>query len=209
MRSRAGTAVLVVLGLLMGACADDGEPTVAEEPKPVSGDAGGTTTTTAAAAIDVSTIPANIDEAYINAVLKALRTVEGEGIKVILRTGKLDPEATKHLGAVYGEDELQDQIEVWLREINEGLQGFKDNPAPPQSTVIRTLSASAQCIFLEVQDDVSGYVASPGPFTKQFLQLVPLDRSSGRARYNPTAWVIHQAGLKADGSDPGDLCADS
>ncbi len=192
--------------LVAGACSGGGDPPVAEEPTPVSGDRRGTTTTSTTP-IDVSTIPEKIDEPYINAVLAGLDRVNGEVIRLIVEDKQLLPDATEHLISVYDEDELQDQVDLWLRQIQEGLDGFKTAPTPPRTTVARMLSVSPTCMLVEVEEDASGYLVTPGRYTKEFLLLTPLDRSRNRRGVNPTAWMIHEAGLKSDGSDPEDLCA--
>lgn len=202
---RAVAAVLALAALAGGACSSDGDGGTTQQPTPVSSDK---TVATPPTAIDVSTIPAKIDEPYINAVLAGLNVTEGEVIRIIVENKQLVSEAARQLRAIYDENEFQDQVELWLQQIKDGLEDFKENPGPPRSTVLRTFSASPDCILLEVEDDVSAFLENPGKYTRQFLQLIPLDRSRDRDRINRTAWMIHQAGLRSDGSDPGDLCAD-
>ncbi|MDP9072078.1 MAG: hypothetical protein M3N68_12525, partial [Actinomycetota bacterium] len=150
---------------------------------------------------------ATIDEAYVNKVLAALDAVDGEATRLIVQNRNLVPEATARLRAIYDESEFREQVDVWLRQLQEGLRNFKPDPGPQRTTVRRVVSASATCVFSEVQQEFSAAAIEPSAPNRAFVQLVPLDRSRDQRRLNTTAWMIRQEGDTADGSDPGDLCA--
>ena len=203
MLRRLGALAVAVIASLLGACSggDDDAGPAATVPVEQS-------TTSTTSAVDVSAIPAVIDEAYVNRVLAALDAVDGEATRIIVHNRRLVPEATARLRAIYDEAEFQDQVVVWLTDLKEGLKNIKPNPGPRRTTVRRLRTASPVCVFVEVLEDFSASAMDPPPPSRAFVQLVPVDRSRDRGRYNPTAWMVHAAGDTADGSDPGDPCAD-
>ncbi|PLS75081.1 MAG: hypothetical protein CYG61_09230 [Actinobacteria bacterium] len=192
--------------LVAGACSGGGDPPVAEEPTPVSGDRRGTTTTSTTP-IDVSTIPEKIDEPYINAVLKALDEVDAQATKIIVQKKQLVPAAAEHLLAIYNTEELDEQVEVWLTTIKNGFKNVSSDPGARRTTVTKIVSSSPNCIYAEVEQDFSATAVNAPPPNRAFVQLVPLAPERNAKDLNPTAWMIHDEGNRPVAATPRDPCA--
>ena len=204
MLRRLGALAVAVIASLLGACSggDDDAGPAATVPVEQS-------TTSTTAAVDVSAIPAVIDEAYVNRVLAALDAVDGEATRIIVHNRRLVPEATARLRAIYDEAEFRKQVEAWLMELQKGLQGLRPDPGPRKTTVMRVLEKADDCILSSVTQDFSASAIRDEPPNVAYVLLVPLDRSRDRSGLNPTAWMIHEEGYNRDGSVPQGLCAGS
>ncbi|MGQ0520824.1 MAG: hypothetical protein ACT4PX_06720, partial [Actinomycetota bacterium] len=94
----APVAVLLAMGL--AACSGGGDSS-ADPTVPTAA----TTSSTPAPAIDVSVVPATIDEPYLNAVLAALDEIDGEATRIIVATKRFPPEAADLLNTIYSDAE--------------------------------------------------------------------------------------------------------
>ncbi len=158
-------------------------------------------TTTSTTAVDVSTIPATIDIAYVQRVFDVLDQIRGEVVKEFLAKRQLTPEMVARLGAVYNPQELQDQAVVLPELLKSDSTSFKQSPGTRRTVVQRLLTSRPDCVMAEVAFDVSAVVVSPGPSTMSYLRLEPRGDSSSTLA-NPTAFVIADQDTK-----PSDPCA--
>ncbi len=167
-----------------------------------------TEVTTSTTVIDVSTIPAVIDEAYLNRVLEALDAVDGMATKIIVERKALVPDATGLLAAIYDGEEFTDQTNAWLIGLQQdpNLVSIKPQPGNRKTTVERIISASQGCVWLAVRRDYSGTASNPPAPQTEYVALRPLDKTKDRKGLNPTAWIITEDGFNEDGSAPRNPC---
>lgn len=194
--------VTVVAFVASAACTRAGGNT----PDPTVPTAPSTAATTTTAVPDIATIPAVIDEAYLNRVLAALDEVETQATRLIVATKQLPPEATALLNSVYSDEELAAQTYGWARVLADDpeLKSFQGKDAARHSTVKELVSASPKCVFLVATQVEAGV----DPQTN-YLSLEPLDRSNDPGHHNPTAWMITTSGTNPDGSRPANPCVPS
>ena len=191
-------AVVVVAALVSTACwggagrTDPPGPTVPTE-------APATSTT---AVPDVATVPAVIDEAYLNEVLRVLNRVDGDAMRLIVQEEDLVPPAVERLAAIYLEEELNSQLRRWTRQVREGLDTFKKPPGDKVNSVVRIISNRPDCIYMETSEDYRVVsTAATAPFTMFVaLQLKVTEDEHG---FNTTAWMISLIGASPEGGDPG------
>ena len=179
-------AAAVCIVLALGACSGDGD----DSADPTVPTAASTSSTTAAP--DVSVIPENIDEPYLNAVLAALDQVDGEATRIIARTKRLPPEAVDLLNAIYSDEELQAETDTWLMSIGRDpeMKGLLPLPGNRKTVVQRIIASSSSCVWMAVDRDYSAVNVDPGPVTTAYLMLLPVDRSNDPKNVNPTPWMI-------------------
>jgi hypothetical protein len=182
----------------VGACGGNDTPTSAGATVPKA------TSTTSAAPYAV---PATIDAAYLNKVFAALEHVIGDAGRAIVAEKALVPDAAKRLRAVYGEEEFQAQVNLWLDLLSKGATGFKPVPGDRVTAVRSVLSARPDCVYLGVTRDYSQIVAVPGSPTNEYISLRPADHSRDQFELNPTPWMLTFEGENRDGSVPPNPCA--
>jgi len=196
-------AVVVVAALVSTACwggagrTDPPGPTVPTE-------APATSTT---AVPDVATVPAVIDEAYLNEVLRVLNRVDGDATRLIVANRELVPPAAARLRSIYLGEELNNQLRLWNEQIPDGFDEFLSPPGDRNMRVIEISSAGPACTFFVVETDFSAVVKRPPPPSKDFVALRPKDPGQDVDGYNRTAWAIAFEAVSVDGKDPADPCA--
>ncbi|MDP9071259.1 MAG: hypothetical protein M3N68_08225 [Actinomycetota bacterium] len=194
---------LAVAALLLGSTCSGGE----DEADP--GATVPTEVTTSTTVIDVSTIPAVIDEAYLNRVLEALDAVDGMATKIIVERKRFPPDAAALLHSIYDDEEFQDQVEIWAKTLasNPELSSFNPNPGNRRTIVQRIISRSSDCVWMAVSRDYSAAARDAPAARTEYIALRPTNHARDPKRLNPTAWIITFDGFNEDGSEPAGQCA--
>ncbi len=198
-------SALVALALITGACGADDDADLV--PAATLGTAP-TTTSTTARPIDVSVIPddpADIDEAYVQAVVDALYAVDAEATKIFVETQTLDERGIDYLRAIYTEDEVERQVHSWSESLKQGpeelLAGTLIND------VTRVIDVADDCVYVEVESDYSEVTTREVVPTFNYLGLTPKLPEDDPIGQNPTSWVMFMNGVDLDGSQPeGNPC---
>lgn len=204
-RRAAIPAVLAALALTASAACSGGgsgsngsagtNPTLATEPPR-------TTTTNPYA------VPAVIDAAYVNRVLAGLDAVNGDIVRLVVRSRTIPREAYDRLRAIYGTDEwLQLQIDSFQSDLRKGLPGYRPEPGNAITTVTQIKSIKPACIFAQVNRDYSAVGTNSTPSDTQWVALRPLDTARDPAGYNRTSWALTYEGYTPTRSQPPDPCA--
>ena len=202
-RGSSATAVALLVAVAMGCEGGAAEP----PPEPTVPTAVSTSSSTAAP-VDVSVIPAVIDEPYLNRVLAALDEVEQRAAEVIITNRSLVPEAVEILNSIYSDDEFTLQVDQWLTTLVDHPERLDLGPegASRATSVERVIAESPSCVWLAVTRRYP-QVASRAAFSRvEYVALQPLDRSNDPKGSNPTAWMIIAAGFRDDGEEPSNPC---
>jgi hypothetical protein len=170
---------------------------------------GPTTTSTTARPVDVAVIPddpAEIDEAYVQAVVDALFAVDAQATKIFVETQRLDEEAIDILRSIYVPEELDRQVNIWFQDLAQ--RGEELLPGVLHNDVQRVIDVADDCVYLEVlrdYKDTTTRESSPRPI---YLGLTPKLEDEDPSGRNGTSWMIFMNGLNPDGSEPENPCAD-
>lgn len=198
------TLALLSALVLAGGCSDDGgqPPPAATVPSEV------TTSSTAPAAPDPAVIPedpAEIDEAYVQAVVDELFAVEAEAAEIFIRTRTLDERAIDYLRAVYTEDEFERQRNIWFQAL--ALRPDEMKPGTLRHEIDRVIDVRPDCVYIRAIRDYSETATrdvTPEPI---YLGLTPASENKAQESLNPTAWLLFMNGVNPDGSEPENPCA--
>jgi hypothetical protein len=199
------TLALLSALLLAGGCSDDGEqpPPAATVPSQV------TTSSTAPPAPDPAVIPedlAEIDEAYVQAVVDELFAVEAKAAQIFIATrDPLDERALEYLRAIYVQEEFETQVNIWFQSL--ALRADKLTPGTLVHDVDRVIDARPDCVYIQATRDYSDTTVLEVAPEIIYLGLTPKRGSTDFERLNPTAWMLFMNGLNADGSQPENPCA--
>jgi hypothetical protein len=153
-------------------------------------------------------VPAVIDAAYVNRVLAGLDATMGDVLRLVARTKTIPREAYDRMRAAYHTDnELQRRIDATQMDLLRGLPGLRPSPGDKSSSVLRLVTARADCIFTEVRRDYSAVSFTPVTDSVHWVGLRPLDPARDPLGYNATRWAFAFDGVLADRSQPPDPCA--
>jgi hypothetical protein len=190
--------------LAAGACSDGEEslgPAGTVGPAP-------TTTSTTARPIDPGVIPedpADIDETYVQAVVDALFEVDAKATKIFVETKAPDDRAIEYLRAIYLQEELDRQLNVWFKSLARGSETLL--PGALQHEIVRFVGRASDCLFFEVERDYSKTTSRDAAPRRTYLGLTPKSVEDDPQGFNPTAWMLFSDGFNEDGSQPEDPCA--
>lgn len=153
-------------------------------------------------------VPEVIDVAYVNRVLAGLDALRGDLTRLIVTSRTIPREAYDRMRAMYGTDEwLQLRIDTFQSDMRRGFSGYKLDPGNQITIVNQLLTARKDCIFARVTRDYSA--VGPGASSisdKNWVGLIPLDRSRDPKGYNQTQWSLSYDGFPPDRSQPADPC---
>jgi hypothetical protein len=162
----------------------------------------------AAAPVDVAVIPddpADIDEAYVQAVVDALFAVDAQATKIFLEMKAPDERAIKHLEAIYITEELDQQIDAWFKTL--ALRSEQVLPGALQHSVRRIIDMAPDCVFFEADRDFSQTTTNDAPIALTYLGLTPKADSDDPEELNPTAWMLFSDSITLEGPDKESPCA--
>lgn len=166
-----------------------------------------TTAPTTPRPIDPAVVPENpaeIDEAYVQAVVDALFAVDAQATKIFVETKRLETEAIDILRAIYLPEEVDRQVNIWGQDL--ALRGDELLPGELHNDVERVISARADCVYVAVESDYSEVTTRVAPLLMNYLGLIPKSRNDDPAGLNPTTWMMFMNGVNEDGSQPTDPC---
>ncbi|HEV2811445.1 MAG TPA: hypothetical protein VGV93_13735 [Acidimicrobiales bacterium] len=166
-----------------------------------------TTTPTTLRPIDPAVIPENpadINEAYVQAVVDALFAVDAQATKTFVETRRLEAEAIDVLGAIYVPEEVDREVNAWGQTFARGSETLLAGAL--SNEVRRVLSVAEDCIYVEVLRDYSETTTRPVTPGTLYLGLTPKQDGDDPTSLNPTPWMIFMDGLNPDGSQPENPC---
>jgi hypothetical protein len=196
-------ALLFTLFVASG-CSNDAEqpPPAATVPSEV------TTSSTAPAAPDPAVIPeelAEIDEAYVQAVVDELFAVDAKATEIFVTTKRPDERGIDYLKAIYVGEELDQQVNVWFQAL--ALRGDELKVGTLKNKVLSITGVGSDCIFFLVERDYSETTTRPNPPQRSiYLGLTPKREGHDGEGLNPTAWVIFTSSVASDAPPPEDPC---
>ena len=167
------------------------------------------TTTTSQRVIDPSVIPADpadIDEAYVQAVVDGLFAVDGKATEIFVETKDVtNREALDYLSAVFVGDERQQQVNAWFQTL--ALRPEQVLSGALVHDVHRLIGVAADCVFVEVERDFSETTTNDAPVSVTYLGLTPKREGDDPKGLNPTAWMVFSDSISLDGPEQENPCA--
>ena len=166
------------------------------------------TTVTSTPAVDPSVIPADpadIDEAYVQAVVDELFAVDAKATKIFVETKDVtNEEALGYLRAIYVPDEFERQVNVWFQAL--ALRAERLLPGALGNEVKRVIDVAPECVYVEVLRDYSKTTRRDVGQRPVFLGLTPKSEATDPTDANRTSWMMFMNGLNSDGSEPENPC---
>lgn len=152
-------------------------------------------------------VPAVITAAYVQRVLDALDSVDGEAFRMVKATGSLPPGALERIRAITTPSFFAEQSSILMDQMRSGFSSLRPDPGAPHDEVQGIVSASHACIFASVSRDLSALVTSLPAQRREYLTLRPRQDPGALEGLDPTPWAIGFIGYESDGSAVPDRCA--
>jgi hypothetical protein len=200
-RRRLGLAAGAAALLVLAGCGGD------DEPEPIGGDEavpdegaapteldpeGDLDAEDEAEEIDVTVVPDEITEDYVEAVLAELERIRYEALVEFRENdGELTIEVMDMTASVFTADEVDYERGDLENMAADGYAAMRDTAElePVQADVVELLSSSESCVLVETRADLDGLLEDPPPPIERIYYLVLQDRELVED-YNPTPWVI-------------------
>ena len=163
-----------------------------------------TVTTTTTPNYDV---PAEIDAAYVERVMKALDHVYGDAVRHLAQSRTVDEEFLKPMVAIHNPRFFGLTQDLWVKTQAQDFAGLKLDPGDPVTRIEKLVASDRNCLLIEGDRDFSPLFTSDDPTNHdRFVALTPLAANRNPGRVNPTPWTINFSGQRDDGSAPDDVC---
>lgn len=152
-------------------------------------------------------VPAVIDAAYVNRVLAGLDATLGDVTRLIVKTRTIPREAYERMRAVFNDDDrLQLEIDLFQRDLRNGLDGYRPSPGNSVTTVSQLLTTTDSCVFARVTRDYTAVGLDSLSASTLWVALKPLNISRDPNGYNTTNWAFHYEGFTETRTQPPDPC---
>jgi hypothetical protein len=197
---------LVVIALLVVGCTgggdgdDDAAPTTTEAPTTTVIEM--TTTTAAPDPFTVPADPADIDEAYVAAVLTELERINGDALRLAVSEG-LSPTITEMITSANDADQASHELDTLVNASLDDFSGMNRPPGDVVLAVVELLVANTSCIAVDVTEDYTpiGPAGVSGVPTRIELRRSP--------ESNRTEWIYSLRHPLDGQTSPPQVCAAS
>lgn len=192
-------AAFALLALTLAACSSSTHHTAA----PIASVAPTTTT------VDPTVIPPVISVEYLNAVLSRLNRVQGDAIRIVVSTGQLPVQATDRIRALYNDPLYTRELRVLSEELGQGFANVKHPPGDRVMNVLRILTSSGSCVWLQTQTDYSAATITPdNTVGSEYVALRTKQPGIDPSDFNDTPWAFDESDTSASAMPPPqDPCA--
>jgi len=154
------------------------------------------------------TVPAVIDEPYVQRVLTALYNLESEAVRQMVAAGEVTPEAEALVRAVNRSAVVDRYLESYRADASENFSRLLQPPGNQRIILQELVSVVDGCIFARANRDYVDVLVDPAALEGQtFVQLLPKTADQDFGERNPTPWIIGGSVLQTDGSQPENPCA--
>ncbi len=151
--------------------------------------------------IDVATVPASIDETYLEAVMAVLDSQYAKVFRRAQEAGELGEQFQAGMHALQTPQEAKVQIDGFRKHI--GIDGLARPPRPPTANVQQILEATPTCVYFTAIRDVQPLVAEPLNVVQPYY--IALARNQPN-ELNPTAWRIALDTFYRERDPPTNVC---
>lgn len=155
-------------------------------------------------------VPAVITPAYVNAVFKVLDHIQGNATRALIAAHALTPTVKTDIRAIYNDPLYATELRIGSETLAGNLANLRKPPGDIKTTVVKLISASPSCIFVETSADYSAVLYKPGPpAASGYWTLRPKQRGIDPDHLNPTPWALSFNAVYLTPTSIPDQCAGS
>lgn len=153
------------------------------------------------------TVPAVIDEAYVQRVLTALYDLESEAVRQMVASGEVTSETESLIRATVRVELAERDLDAYRQGAAEGFPGVFRPPGNQEVLLQEVVTAKPDCVFARTSRDFTDVLADPGSQAgTTYVQLLLKDSAQDPANSNPTPWIVGGSSLRTDAGQPEDPC---
>jgi hypothetical protein len=109
----------------------------------------------------------------------------------MVTSDQLPPDVTDRIRAIYNDPLFTRELRVLSEEFVAGFANVKKPPGDRRTTVLRVLSASPTCVWMETHTDLSAVTTTPQDMAaSEYLALTLKRPGIDVGQLNPTPWAI-------------------
>jgi hypothetical protein len=173
-----GGAVVLVLAACSGRAHDTAPTTTPPSPSTV-------------AAPNPDVIPPVITVAYVNAVLAVLNHVYGNATRALRVTHSVSTDVKSDLRAIFNDPLYAQQVHAATLSLKGVINNVRADPGDLRTVVIRLITGSPTCIFVETKTNFSAAFIHPTPQpASEYYELAPKQHAENPQGINPTPWAF-------------------
>lgn len=159
--------------------------------------AAATTTTTTVAGPNPDVVPPVITPAYVDAVFAVLNRIYGNAVRDMITADAVTSTALSDLRAIFDDPLYAKEVGIAHDSLTpENLSNVRHPPGDVRTSVVRLVSASATCVFVQTTDDYSSVLVHPGPAPAVgYWGLERKQPGHDPLHLNPTPWAFFFNGV--------------
>jgi hypothetical protein len=155
-------------------------------------------------------VPAVITPAYVDAVFRVLDHLDGDASRALIAAHAVTPTVLRYIRAVYNDPLYAQEVKIAQESLGGDLRNVRRPPGDVRTTVLKLISASPSCIFVETSADYSAVLYKPGPpAASGYWALRPKQRGIDPDHLNPTPWALSFNAVYLTPTSIPDQCAAS
>lgn len=137
-------------------------------------------------------VPAVITPAYVDAVFKVLNHINGNATRLLAAQHFVSPVVREDYRAIYNDPMYDSELTAADESLQQGvIENVRPDAGDARTNVVRLISASNKCIFVETHTDLSGVFIQPRPMpASEYYELSPKQGGADPLHLNPTPWAI-------------------
>lgn len=168
------------------------------------------TTSSTVAGPNPDVVPAVITPAYVDAVFAVLEHVNGNAVRAMVSSGAVTPVVLADLRAIYNDPLYDQEVKIAQQSLAAGASNVIRPPGDVRVGVVRLISSTSTCIFVQTSEDYSAVLKNPGP--RPGSGYWGLDRkvaSNDPKGLNTTPWALFFNAVYLKPTNIPDQCATS
>lgn len=136
-------------------------------------------------------IPAVITPAYVDAVFKVLNHIDGDASRTLYLSNAVTAGVLADLRAIYADPLYASEVQIAHQTLASDRRNVRDPPGDIRTSVVRIISASATCVFVQTKADYSAVLYRPGPSPASTYWVLSTKRQLDDPYHlNPTPWSL-------------------
>ena len=136
-------------------------------------------------------VPTVITPAYVDAVFAVLDHLDGDASRELLKSGSVSDVVRTDLRAIFNDPLYAQELEIAGQSLHGDLTNVRRPPGDTVISVVRLISASPTCVFVQTQSDYSAVLVHVGkPVADEYWALKPKASGDDPNHLNPTPWSL-------------------
>jgi hypothetical protein len=136
-------------------------------------------------------IPPTVTVSYVNEVLAVLNHVYGDATRSLRSSHSVSTAVKTDLRSIFNDPLYDQQVHAATLSLHGVIDNVRPDPGDLKTSVLRLITASATCIFVQTKTDFSSAFIHPTPQpASEYFELAPKQSGADPQHLNPTPWAF-------------------